>query len=365
MQIYVNDEKLDATLNGEKNLKEVYGFIDSWLSQSKRYILNTSVDQKEVPLNSLAEIPIDTVKRFDFHVGDEMDMLLSSVRELDLYIDQVGSTLFEREKLKVKEVRDLKEGLKWCREILQSISSMVGLSLNAMQIGLPMKSGQGLDPQGKDSGEKGKGAENVASLLECLEKRLQTLKEDHSSSDIESFLIDLRVLKSFVIRLEMQLRSMAAEPDELVKVIDDFANYIPNFKEKLVDINASFQKGRDLQALDALEQISANLNLCITALYAVDYRTQKGGESKITELSVDSLSFYEAASELASLLQELSNALEEGDIVAVGDILEYELTEKLDKLQVYLREISKYCRECFKESQKDKEKTACLTSASQ
>ena len=358
MQIYVNDQKLDAALNGEKNLKEIYDSIDAWVSENKRYILSTCVDQKEISLGELEHIAIDKAKRFDFYVGDELDMLLSSVRELDLYVDQVGSTLFEKEKLSAKETKDLKEGLKWCREILQSISGMLGLSLNAMELGFSGKIQQenGQSPQ----------AENLYSLLEDLEKNLQTFKGDHSRSDIEGFLTDLRTLKSFVMRLEMQLRSMGAKPDELIGIIEDFKDEIPAFKEKLVAINTNFQKGRDIQALDALEQISTNLNLCITALYAIDYRTQKEGKSKITELSVDSLSFYEAASELAALLQDLSDALEEGDIVALGDILEYELTAKLDKLQAYLKEISAYCREYFKKSEEDKQKTetACLSSVS-
>ena len=362
MQIYVNDEKLNATLNGEKNLKEIYNSINTWVSENKRYILGTCVDQKEISLGSLERIAIDEAERFDFYIGDELDMLLSSVRELDLYIDQVGSTLFEKEKLSVKEIKDLKEGLKWCRGILQSISGMIGMSLNSMQIGLSENSQkkEGQLPSESQSSQ----AENLHSLLECLEENLKTFKDSHKREDVESFLTDLRTLKSFVLRLEMQLRSMRAEPDELITIIEDFKDGIPEFKEKLVVINTNFQKGRDVQALDALEEISAKLNLCITALYAIDYRTQKEGKSKITELSVDSLSFYEAASELAALLQDLSDALEEGDIVALGDILEYELTAKLDKLQVYLKEISTYCREYFKKNvEGQKEKTACLSSS--
>ncbi len=335
MQIYVNEQKFDAILNEEKNLKEVYDSLQMWVEKNKRYILGMKADQRELNVNALEKIHIDKVKRLDFYIGDELDMLLSSVEELDQYIDQVGSTLFDKKEIEVVEQGNLQEGLKWIREILKSIFSILGLEPNLITVNTP------------DS-ENFKNTHTINQILDQLEHEVQSFLDQHDEREIENFLETLRSLKYYTMRLNMQLKSMGAKPAELVEILKDFEKKIPVLKEELVAINSNFQKGQETKALELLSLITTQLNLSISALYAIDFKAQQKGDSTLTELSIEHhlgsnskeiLSFHKVVADFTILLENLSNSLEIGDIVALGDILEYELTERLDILKPYISKI--------------------------
>ncbi len=342
MQIYVNDEKLTAKLTGEKNLQEVYQSFDKWLSCQKRYILGLQVNGQEVSQGDLAQIQTDTTERLDFYVGDELDILLNSTAELDRYIDQVGAILFEQDILSKEDQKNLKDGLQWVRQILTSIASISGTSLETMDSLVP----------GNNKGDA------IHDILQSLEKHSNRFCEKNDRNAIEIFLTDLRACKFFVMQLNSQLQNIGASPHELLKSIENYSTQLPEHKQTLININEHFQKGEDTIALENLEKMTTQLDICISALYALDYRTydKEKNKSQIIEILIDSVSFHSVTTELKQLLQELADALEQGDIVAVGDILEYELTEKLNCLDPYLKKIANFCRkELFSSDQETKQ----------
>lgn len=53
------------------------------------------VDGIEKNPSELKEILVDKVNRLDFYVGEDIDILIASLLELDKYIDNVGNTLLE------------------------------------------------------------------------------------------------------------------------------------------------------------------------------------------------------------------------------------------------------------------------------
>ncbi len=338
MEIYVNGQKLNAQIGSQENLKEIYDSFFAWTKEQQCYIISMQIDKRECNLGKQALEAIDSsrVKRIDFTVGNEHEMLLSSIVELDSYIDQIGSTLWAKENLTAKEQRDLQEGLHFINQILVSISKLMGSKLESINIAAPGSAH----------------AEAVYPVLKRLKSKAKLFAARQSREDIESFLSDLRGVKSFITSLGMQLRSILAKPEELIFTIDEFAAKIPSIKEDLAAINSNFQKAADSKALSGLEEITVQLNHYISALYAADYQThhKNSGKGEITELAINSVSFHTKTSELTALLQDLSQALEEGDIVAVGDILEYELSAKLDSLQPYLVEISALCQSRLLES---------------
>ncbi len=323
MQIYVNEQNIQATLTGEKNLEEIYDAINDWISKSKRYILALAVDHRDVPLSSLKKIGADGVRRLDFYVGDEFDMLLKTLAELDEYVDQVGTILFERQQLSSEETENLCGGMEWMQQILESFANIIGSDLRSLNV----------------SGSPGGNAETLERLLGRLSKRSFSFRQEHGRREVENFLADLRLLKHFVKDIDLQLRSISADETELLTMIEQFEKEIPDISRQLISINESFNTGCDEKALETLEESSARLNNFIAAMFAVDYRIRRKSGQSIMELSVDSVSFHLLASEMTASLQQLSTALEQNDIVAVGDLLEYELTDKLSRMRPYLTEI--------------------------
>lgn len=337
MQIYVNEQELDAELDGERNLQEIYDAVGGWIADHKRYILGLQADGEDVPISSLGEIELEAVERLDFYVGDELDMVLATIGELDRYVDQIGATMYELQSLNADDSENLGEGLAWIRQILESFATIMKLDVAGMNVLTP----------------GAEGSEAVDRILERLDKRARLFAKDEANNreSIELFLEDLRSFKFFVMKLNLQLRTMNARTEDLAELVGQFEDKIPELTDEIVSINESFGAGKDFAALETLDRITAELNEYVSALYALDYQMRRrrekasaGDADGIQGVQVDGegASFHSVAAEITGMLRDLSNALEEQDIVAVGDILEYELTEKLRDLKPYLTEIRQF-----------------------
>lgn len=323
MNIYVNEQELDASLTGEKTLAEVYEAVHNWISENKRYILGLRVDDTEVSPGELKRFDTTSVDRMDFYVGDELDMVLTTLDELDRYVDQIGSTLFSLGELQIQDVSNLKEGLSWIRQILESFSSILNMDMNGMNVLVP----------GSD------GSEGIERILERLEKRAAKFSIHNERQTIEDFLEDLRSFKFFVMKLTLQLKTMNARQEDLIASLEKFEKHIPDLSTDIISINEKFNAGEDGRALELLDQITGILNEYLSALFALDYQLRRSSDIDINQIEVAGVSFRVMATDLTALLRDLSGALEENDIVATGDILEYELTEKLQLIVPYLTQI--------------------------
>ncbi|MCB1172354.1 MAG: hypothetical protein KDK39_02255 [Leptospiraceae bacterium] len=327
MNIFVNNQELEASLQGEQNLEQVYEAVNRWISENKRYILGMQVDQNEIAIGELKDLSTSEVERFDFFVGDELDMMLGTLEELDRYVDQIGSTLFEMHTVESKDRENLQEGLQWIRQILESFAIIMKMELSAMSVLAP----------GSDANEA------VDQILERLELQCQTFARHSDRDAIEGFLEDLRSFKFFIMKMSLQLRTMSARESELIAIVKRFAENLDPMVAKIVAINTDFSAGRDEDGFTNLESLTAELNEYLSALFALDYQLrQKEGGVDLRAIEVDGQSFYQMARELTDQLRELNKALEENDIVATGDILEYELAEKLQQLGPWLTEIMQF-----------------------
>ena len=330
MEIYVNEHVLDAEMAGEKNLAEVYEAINRWSADNKKYILNLRVDSQDVPIRSLEDFSTDSVNRVDFYIGDELDMVLSTLEETDRYVDQIGEILFGRDRLTKEDLGNLLEGVHWMRKIMGSISGILHLDLSEMHSPLVAQ-----EKTPENSVEACLGAMEAA--VSTLEASL--LEEKSERPAIESFLNELRSFKLFVMGLSTQLESMNAGREELVEALEEFEARIPEITELIISINEGFNTGKDLESLEKLEGLTEGLNQYISALFALDWQLKQNEEAGFAEIELEGVPFQDRSADLTALLRDLSDALEENDIVAVGDILEYELTEKLEQIRPYLKEI--------------------------
>lgn len=326
MQIFVNDQKLEAELAGERTLKEVYEQIDRWSSENKKYILSLQVDREDVSLQHLDAMPVEGVDRIDFYIGDEYDMLISTIDEMDRYVDQIGSTLFELTELREKEITDLREGVHWIRQIMKSVGVILRIDLEHSGVAMP-------------GAEEEESRGSIASVLDRMEKGIEEIAHSNNRDSIETFLQTLRSFKYFVMRLQLQLRAMHTGFEELVEMVEEFEREIPGLTAQAVHINERLNTGADREAMEALEGLTQRLNVYLSALFAMDYRLSGETGEGLANLEVKGVPLNVRAGDMTELLQDLSSALEESDLVAVGDILEYELTEKLNDLVPYMAKI--------------------------
>jgi len=324
MRIYVNEQELDASLSGEKTLDQVYEAVSRWSSDHKKYILNLKVDSREISIQRLADIPADGVDRVDFYIGDEMDMVLSTLTEMDRYVDQIGSTLVERTELERDDAENLREGTRWMSQIMGSVAAILSMSLDETY--------SPLYPKGDDN------SRSIASILEGMKDMANGLEEGAGLDRIGDYLGELRAIKIYVTALRMQLGAMHAGREELLEIVEDFEEAIPELVVRIVGINESFGAGKDLAALESLDEVTEKLNGYIASLFALDHQLRQSGENGFSSLEIEGIPFSRRADSLMVLLRDLSSALEDNDIVATGDILEYELTEQLELIKTYLPE---------------------------
>ncbi len=313
MEIFVNNHKLDVNLENEKSLREIFEGVTHWVESNGKYVVSCLADGREFYLKEMENLSYDQIARLDFIIGEEIDVLISSLDELDRYVDAIGSTLISRDSLTETETQDLAEGINWIDSIITSATKLLRLRLDSIK------------PMGK--------GKNVEEILLALQKKVGHLD---SVQSIEDFLEDLRDLKLFILDLRNRTAILDLDKEKLLDIIREYSQNMEKIKEEFVRINEGFQSGKDFLASEILNDAVGRLNLLLTALISLranfpdlDLEEMKVGEEKFSEFNRN---FNE-------VLVEVAKSLESNDIVHAGDILEYEIPDYLDRFRPFLEEI--------------------------
>jgi hypothetical protein len=313
MEIFVNNHKLDADLDTEKTIGDIVAGVNNWVESNQKYVVSCFVDGNDYDLSIMEELDIDKIDRIDFIIGEEMDVLVSSLEELDRYVDTIGSTLIGRDSLTENESRDLSEGIIWIDTIVTSAKKLLKLNLDTIR------------PMGK--------GKNVLEILDNLHKSVSHLE---SVSKIENFLEDLRDLKLFILDLRTRTEILDLNKEQLLEILKDYTNSMDSIKTNFMKVNENFQSGRDKLASEMLTDGIGKMNTLLTALISLRNSHPQLELEKI-EIENENLSSYNK--NLNECLTQIAMGLENNDLVEVGDILEYELPDLLDGLKPYLDKI--------------------------
>lgn len=312
MIIYVNEEVLETKLEEEKTIGEVYQGVNSWIESSGKYLVSCLVDGTEKTISELKQIPIDSVKRLDFYVGEDIDILIASLLELDKYIDNVGNTLFGRDSLTQNESQDLKEGLGWIQTVLSSAKTLLRLDYTR------------IIPHGSDR-----------NMLEIIAKAVDPENKLDSVKLIEDYLENLRDLKLFVMDLLNRVTLLNIDSETVKEILTTYGENMEVLKKEFIRVNENFQSGKDHVATELLSHSTGRLHVMISGLISVASR----GELKVEDIKNGEDTLYTVNSLLNEKLTQVEQALSDKDIVTAGDILEYELPEILEKFVPFLNEI--------------------------
>lgn len=313
MEIFVNDHKLDVNLETEKTLGDVFQGVSKWVETNGKYIVSCFADGQDFGVQEMGELDYLEIKRMDFIIGEEMDVLISSLEELDRYVDTIGNTLIGRDSLTESETRDLAEGIIWIDSIVTSAKKLLKLKLDAIR------------PMGK--------GKNVEEILDHLHKTVTHLE---SVEVIDTFLEDLRDLKLFILDLRNRTAILDLDKDKLLDIVKEYSENMDSIKSDFILINENFQSGKDFKASEILTNSISKLNTLLTALISLknshpdlDLESVKVGDEELSGFSKS----------LNEVLAQVASALESNDIVLAGDILEYEIPDYLERFQPFLDQI--------------------------
>lgn len=311
MEIYINEHLLDSSLENEKKLGEVFGEINKWVESKGKYLLGCTVDGIEFQASSMNEQGIDSANKMEFFVGEEMDFLVSTLTELDLYVDKVGSTLFGRDSLTEKESAELTDGVRWIQTVLNSASNLLHLKLDQIK---PMGTGN-----------------TVSEIVAEISSNCGSLD---NTETIEAFLEHLRDLKLFIMDLIARTQVLDLDLPTLKEILDTFIGNIGGLKEGFVKVNEAYQSGKDEVATELLTQSISQINVLLTSFITLKLRKP---ELDLASISIDGMGFEEKTGELNEILAGIAVALEEKDIIRAGDSIEYELPGTLDEFLPFLK----------------------------
>jgi len=315
MNIYVNEQKIDATLDGETRLVQVVDQVSEWIESHGKILVNFRVDGREMVRSELESAGLEKAERLDFFVEEEMDVLESGLSDLDAYVDKIGSTLFGRDSLTEKESQDLKEGLPWIEDLVDCAKNILRLNLKTIK---PMGEGK-----------------NVQEILGSLREGVQKLD---SLQNIEAFLEDLRDFKIFLMDLSNRFAFFRMTDKDLKDRIQTFAENKEKVKKDFIAVNENFQSGKDHLASEILTDSIGSLNSVISSAVTLQHRHT---DVPWSEVIIQGTSLPDFLAKLNECLVSIAQAMESSDIVYAGDILEYELPGLLDQFVPYLEEIQK------------------------
>ncbi len=313
MEIYINDQKLETTLNGETYLSQVFDEIIKWIESNRKYLRSYHVNGSELTRIEMETMAIEGVHRLDLFVGEELDIIEDSLIELDMYVDKVGSTLVGRDSLTEKESNDLKEGIPWIENMLISTKNLLHLNLASIR------------PMGK-----GKNVEEILSSLKEISQNLD------GTTAIDAFLEDLRDLKLFLMDLSARLAVIRMEDSELIAIIQKFVDEKDKIIKDFMLINENFQSGKDYLATEIMTDAVGRLNALISAMVSIQSRHS---EINWADFKAGEKALSDVTNALNDALGNVAEAMEKNDIVYAGDILEYELPELLENMIPLLKEI--------------------------
>ena len=82
MEIRINEQPLDVSIENEKTIGDVLAALDQWLYDSRHILSGLSIDGKKIPASQIEEVfskDIDSVKTLDIETNSVADITTSSL----------------------------------------------------------------------------------------------------------------------------------------------------------------------------------------------------------------------------------------------------------------------------------------------
>ncbi|MBN2625426.1 MAG: hypothetical protein JXA95_02080 [Spirochaetales bacterium] len=286
MNILINNENIDFTLDKERNALDVYRGIAAWLESQDYYISEISLDGREIFIQNketLKDYAVDSISRLEITALDRLQLTFRDLDTVRSYFRLYAQALKENN---VAVMEDLGNQYSHIRtslpELLMMNDYVFDTTLNRLM---------------DDSGIL-KGAPAPGKIEEVLNEwsRIETL-------------------------IEGRMGEISRPADEGLKTSLTLKRLIPRIEE----VSLLFQSGKDREALDII--------IVLTELLSKSVRILSQLSDKGTELNLPS-GFIDG---LNSILSELAEAIDSGDTILTGDLAEYEIIPKIETLEEIFR----------------------------
>jgi len=276
MEILINGNPADITLDTEKNLGEVLSGLELWISSSGHRIYEVRLNGKEIPVDTLNEIfdkELSEIKKLEIKVNLWRELALEALETLhDICTIWAKSTFEERENLVT-----IWEGSPASRFMVTDMQDIELLRSNSF---------------------KGQETLTIEGLIFIIDERKRELNDP-------------------------------------VKEINNIELLTAGIKERMEELPLDMQTGKDKRAAETI-QLFSQIGEKLFRLYFIF--SSEGFSPE--DYTIDNVPVKTFITEFKSAISELSDAYANQDTVLAGDIAEYELSPRLWNFYTTLKEYS-------------------------
>ena len=293
VDIKINDQPIEFTLENEKNLGDIIEGVKTWLGETGFQItsiehdgnvINPDIVQKETweqePISNITSINVTVLSPVEQY-GQNLHTIYQFITLLSRGLAAGNMAL----------INQLKEELP---QIIEHLDEYIGPGGNY---------GKALEQLVKSSGV----------LDGELKPQVQKLKE---------------FCGSLMIILGSRMNELTNPFEELKLTARALKEVVP----KLPDVSVLLQTGRDREAMGSIIEF-AEISEKLIRLYRV---LKDQGYTQFEDTTIDNQGFSDFYSDLNGIFLELEEAFNSRDSVLIGDLLEYEVAPRTEKLIEYI-----------------------------
>lgn len=297
MEIKINNQPLDVTLENEKTLGEVISGLEAWLDDANLIVCSAHAGADDILSSQGWEsLPVESIDVLYLTVTQADDLLKENLHTVEQFLTLLKTALADADP---SRIADLLSGIPYLAESVRRQFST-----------------------------------DLRSDLE----RLLTMLADTDAAAIAAWPPPVReeALRLITVLSERTARRIK-ELEEPEAVLRELASELDRYVEKLGEVSILMQTGRDRDAMDTVigfSDLSGRLARVIA--YTRSIRSSgEGGELLIPE-GKNLQAFY---ADLNKQLEELVEAFQNRDSVLIGDLLEYEIAPRLKTLKSLVQEL--------------------------
>jgi len=299
MIITLNNEPFDVTIENEKTLEELYTGISNWLIKSDLEITELVKDGEDLELTNSSEwksILLENIGKLDIIAISGSDRYITDLQTLYQYISLLQNAVTGSNNALIS---DLLSELTYVTSAMDSFISKKDL----LQYG-------------------------TLKLQECINN---FQKENREELESRNKLIEL--LRNISLILQMRIKEVTSPFSELQKTAELLQKLIPGIS----DVSVMLQTGDDQQAINSILTF-IDLSEKLIRLFPF---LKEFGYTDIRKKSIDSESFDDFYTNFNSILVELIDAFNINDSILIGDLMEYEIAPRVNKLLDFINLIEK------------------------
>jgi hypothetical protein len=294
VDIRINDQRLDFTIESNDTLGDVVKDLEDWLKGSDLVLYSIKHDDQEIlnrPYDEWAAIPHGDVGTLAVTVKHARDLAVLNLKTILEFLSLLTDAL---EAPETQALQGLMSGFPSLVESVYKHFATPNLALSALTAMF-----QDVRP------------EEAASWPEEKRERAR------------------RLIDVLAAAVSFRLQEME-DPKAALRTL---SGTIESCMEEIGEISILLQTGKDRQAMDAIIRFS-ELSQSLVRLVAVVLSEAGGEQPKVG--GMDLQEFYR---KLNGILSELLDAFDVKDSVLIGDLMEYEMVPRLGELRAFLQEL--------------------------